>query len=137
MLYNFLFMAGIGLLMVALYECELLPITPLSEATQLLFLLQVAMELLTIVVIPIALKLFAIKKMRQKLIKGGASTLLRWGTFRLNLLGLPMLINVFLYYQCMSPAFGYLAIILFLCLFFVYPSMDRCLAETSDPESSK
>ena len=45
---------------------------------------------------------------------------------------LPMLINTFMYYQTMSPAFGYMAIILVLCLFFVYPSIGRCIEETSE-----
>ena len=35
--------------------------------------------------------------------KGDA--LLPWGTARLNMLCLPMLINTFMYYQTMSPAF--------------------------------
>ena len=46
----------------------------------------------------------------------------------------PMLINTFMYYQTMAPAFGYMAIILFLCLFFVYPSVGRCEDETTEAE---
>ena len=64
--------------------------------------------------------------------KGDA--LLPLGTARLNMLCLPMLINTFMYYQTMAPAFGYMAIILFLCLFFVYPSVGRCEEETTEAE---
>jgi hypothetical protein len=33
-----------------------------------------------------------------------------------------------------NVAFGYMAIILVIVLPFVYPSMERCIAETSDEE---
>jgi len=32
----------------------------------------------------------------------------------------------------MNPAFGYMAIIQLLCLPFVYPSLNRCIAETEE-----
>ena len=38
--------------------------------------------------------------------------------------------NVFYIY--MNPTFGYLAIILLLCLPFVFPSQSRCIAETTE-----
>ena len=49
----------------------------------------------------------------------------------------PWLINTFMYYQTMAPTFGYMAIILMLCLFFVYPSMERCVDETSENEQKE
>ena len=86
----------------------------------------------TILVIPMALKLFSLKAIRRKLLTEKGDALLFWGTTRINMLCLPMLINTFMYYQTMSPAFGYMAIILVLCLFFVYPSIGRCIEETSE-----
>ena len=94
--------------------------------------MQVIMEFLTIAVIPLALKLFAFKVVKRKLVTGKGAALLPWGTARINMLCLPMLVNTFMYYQTMSPAFGYMAIILFLCVFFIYPSMARCVSETED-----
>lgn len=132
LMYNFFFMLGVALLLVLLYECELVTSTELSSDAQFVFGLQVLMELVTIVAIPVALKLFSLKVIRKKLVKGKGGALLRWGTLRINMLCLPMLVNVFLYYQTMSPAFGYMAIILALCLFFVYPSMGRCYEETEE-----
>lgn len=134
LLCNFLIMIGVALLLVIFYECELLPITSMAENSQLLFVLQVLMELVTIVVIPVGLKMFSVKPLRRRLIEGKGDTLLFWGTLRLNMLSVPMVFNVFFYYQSMSPAFGYLAIIIFLCLFFIYPSLERCETETSESQ---
>lgn len=130
LMVNFWFILVVTLLLVALYETELLEPTDLASDARRVFFLQVMMEMVTIVAIPVALKLFSLKAVRAKLVKGKGAALLPWGTARLNMLCLPMLVNSFLYYQTMSPTFGYMAIILFLCLFFIYPSMARCYAET-------
>ena len=129
---NFLFMVLLAVLLVVLYETGILEPTNLAGDTSLVFVVQVVMELLTIVVIPVALKLFSFKAVKRRLVEKGGDALLSWGTARLNLLCLPMLVNLFMYYQTMAPGFGYMAIILVLCLFFVYPSMSRCEAETSE-----
>lgn len=130
LMVNFWFVLVVTLLLVALYETELLEPTDLASDARGVFFLQVMMEMVTIVAIPVALKLFSLKVVRAKLVKGKGAALLPWGTARLNMLCLPMLVNTFLYYQTMSPTFGYMAIIMFLCLFFIYPSMARCYAET-------
>ncbi len=129
---NFLFMVLVSLLLVGLYETEILTPTNLAADETLMFVLTVVMELLTILVIPMALKLFSLKAIHRKLVSQKGDALLFWGTARINMLCLPMLVNTFLYYQSMAPAFGYMAIILFLCLFFVYPSMGRCTDETEE-----
>ena len=127
-------MVGIALLMVALYETEILTPTDLSASTTWVFGILVVMELLTILVIPVALKLFSLKSVRRRLVARKGDALLSWGTARINMLCLPMLVNTWMYYQTMSPAFGYMAIILLLCLFFVYPSIERCTDETTAEE---
>ena len=129
---NFLFMLVVTLLLVVLYELEWLEPTNLAGDVTLVYFITIVMELLTIAVIPLALKLFSIKWVHRKLVNGKGTALLQWGTARINMLCLPMLINTFMYYQTMAPAFGYLAIILFLCLFFIYPSIGRCEDETAD-----
>lgn len=131
---NFWFVLTVTLLLVVLYETELLEPTDLAGDVSMMFVLQILMELVTICVIPVALKLFSVKKIHRKLVAGKGAALLPWGTARINLLCLPMLVNTFLYYQTMSPAFGYMGIILFLCLFFIYPSKSRCYSETEDEE---
>ena len=134
LMLNFVFMVTVTLLLVVLYECEILMPGDLEDDKLLVFYLQILMEMVTIVAIPLALKLFSIKAVHRKLVQGKGAALLPWGTARLNMLCLPMLINTYIYYLTMSPAFGYMAIILFLCLFFIYPSEGRCIAETEDDE---
>ncbi len=132
LMLNFLVMAGVGLLMVVLYETGMVEPASMSVDSQLVFLLQVVMEVASIVVIPVALKMFALKVVRRRLVAGKGTALLRWGTVRINLLCLPMLVDTYLYYQTMWPGFGYLGIILLLCLCFVYPSLSRCEQETTE-----
>lgn len=132
---NFWFLLLMTLLLVVLYETELLLPGNFVGDRNFVFFMQVVMEFVTIAVIPVALKLFSWKSIHRKLVEQKESALLFWGTARINLLCLPMLINTFMYYQAaLSPAFGYMAIILFLSSFFVYPSMSRCLAETEESE---
>ena len=46
-----------------------------------------------------------------------------------------MVINIVSYYLFMWVGFAYLAIILLLSLFFVYPSLSRCYNETGSSNS--
>ena len=62
--------------------------------------------------------------------------LLRWGSLRMLMLCVPMVINTLCYYLFMNVAFAYMAIILFICLFLVYPSLDRCYSEIPEPPAS-
>lgn len=133
--FNFWFLLLMTLLLVVLYETELLLPGNLVRDRNFVFFMQVIMEFVTIAVIPVALKLFSLKSIHRKLVEQKESALLFWGTARINLLCLPMLVNTFMYYHAaLSPAFGYMAIILFLSSFFVYPSMSRCMAEVEDGE---
>ena len=58
--------------------------------------------------------------------------MMKWGMIRLFILEVPMLVDTLLYYIYMNTTFGYLAVMLLLCLPFVFPSMNRCQAETSE-----
>lgn len=137
LMVNFAVMVLVAMAMVALYETEVLEASDMVAHGQAVFAAQIAMELVTIVAIPAALKMFSLKTVRRRLLRGKAESLLRWGTARINMLCLPMIANTYLYYQTMSPTFGYMAIILLLCLFFVYPSMDRCVDETEERGEGK
>lgn len=134
LMINFWLELAVALVLVALYECEVLLPFAVGMDSQVVFAWQVLLEILTIVFIPLALKLFSFKSIRRRLVNGKAVSLLPWGIVRMNMLCLPMLANTILYYQTFSPAFGYMAIILLLCLFFVYPSLSRCYAETEDEQ---
>lgn len=94
------------------------------------YYIAIAMELITICLIPLSLRLFKFKKVKASFLHDPETALKRWASIRLSMLTLPMMVNCFLYYQFMNVAFGYMGIIDLLCLVFVYPSKTRCESET-------
>ncbi|WP_092110422.1 hypothetical protein [Prevotella sp. KH2C16] len=126
----------VSLLLVVLFETDILETGLLSEDKGSEFVMTSVMELATICFIPLALYLFRFKKIHDQLCsEKGERYLQKWGTCRLALLYVPMVLNTLLYYLFMHVAFAYLAIILLLSLCFVYPSSERCLDETDGRNS--
>lgn len=123
-------MIGITVVLVVLFETDVLPSGLMATEKQTEFLLTTLMELLTLASVYMALRLFKFDKVHQELITRKADGLRRWGLIRLAILLLPMPLNTVLYYLFMNTTFGYMAIILAICLPFVYPSEARCEAET-------
>lgn len=124
--------------LVALYETSLLePGLMAGRDANLEFILTITFELTTLASVPLALKLFKFKCVRHDLLTRKASGLLRWGTIRLWLLCGLLFCNTLLYYIFMNTAFGYMSLIIVVCLPFVYPSMDRCIAETEEEVEEK
>ena len=93
------------------------------------FVVLSAMELFTLCVIPVALRLFKFRAVVRRL--ATPQGFLRCAMLRLLMLCVPMLINTVLYYLYMNVAFGYMGIILFLCMAFIVPTKGRCEAETN------
>jgi hypothetical protein len=104
-----------------------------------LFYMAIVMQLLTIAVIPVALYLFRAPIVSQSLTADGLKAplaLCRWGLLRITMLGLPLVVNTLFYYLCGHDVrYFYLALILLLCLFFVYPSLRRCQSECESEKS--
>ena len=123
-------MIGITVVLVVLFETDVLPSGLMATEKQTEFLLTTLMELLTLASVYMALRLFKFDKVHQELVTRKAGGLRRWGLIRLAILLLPMPLNTVLYYLFMNTTFGYMAIILAICLPFVYPSEARCEAET-------
>ena len=123
-------MIGITVVLVVLFETDVLPSGLMANEKQTEFLLTTLMELLTLASVYMALRLFKFEKVHQELVTRKADGLRRWGLIRLAILLLPMPLNTVLYYLFMNTTFGYMAIILAICLPFVYPSEARCEAET-------
>lgn len=124
----FLTSIAVGLVIVVLFENDLLPCgIMISDDKSVEFVVATIMELLTICVIPVALKLFRFKRISKLLTS--AEALSKWGTIRLLMLCVPMIVNTVFYYMFMNVAFGYMGIIIFLCLFFVVPTKERCSSE--------
>lgn len=132
LMYFFCASIVLCLLMVFLFETNLLPTGVWAEESNMEYMVLGIMELITLATIPLALRLFKFKKIHTKLVNDKEKALFPWGMARMAMLCLPMLVNTLLYYMFMHVAFGYLAIILFLCLFFIVPTMDRCLSEVEE-----
>lgn len=102
--------------------------------TQLQFGMSITMQLVTICIIPLALRLFKFKSVNRRLTEGSeelrAMQLRKWGLLRIDMLCIPMTVNLIFYYLTMVVGFCYMAIMLALCLFFIYPSKERCNSET-------
>lgn len=118
-----------------LFEFGMIVPGALSPNTQCVFVLTTVMQLLTIGSIPLVLYLFRIPHIHRQLTanaSNASSALLRWGSVRMLLLCVPMIVNVILYYlTSMTVSFAYLAVILAVSLAFIYPSERRCAFETT------
>ena len=122
-----LFIASVGIAVVvaALYELDILPSGVLADRQQDEFLCTIAMELVTIVFIPIALRLFKTKDVDRRLDEGDIKTFKTWSIVRILMITVPLLMNTLLYYIFMNTAFGYMALILLICLPFIYPATRK------------
>lgn len=121
--------------MAVLFETEVLStglLAGLSPNTELV--VTTLVELLSLLLIPVSLKMFKFKPVRQDLVQRKEQALRKWGVVRLGVLFSVLFVNTLLYYIYMNTAFGYLATITLLCLPFVYPSRDRCLTETEEEQ---
>jgi len=132
----FLGLLAAALLMVVLYETDVLEAGVLADSKQTEFIATTTMEITTLAGVFLALRLFKFRAIHQNLVSQKAPALLKWGLLRLVLLEGQMLCNTYLYYMYMAPTFGYMAIIQLLCLPFVWPNMERCMAETTEEESA-
>lgn len=136
LLLNYLFSLGLALLWVVLNENDVFELVgTLHTDANSDFMLTSVMEIITICSIPIALRLFKFGTIRETVRKDNSqlhSTFLAFSLVRLDMLLVPMLVNAMLYYLFMNVAFGYMAIILFLACFFVFPSQERCEQEYND-----
>ena len=121
----FIASVGIAVVVVALYELDILPTGVLADRPQDEFLCTIAMELVTIVFIPIALRLFKTKDVDRRLDEGDIKTFKTWSIVRILMITVPLLMNTLLYYIFMNTTFGYMALILLICLPFIYPATRK------------
>lgn len=134
---EFISVIAIALLIVVLYECDVLGIGILATSDSLEFIFTTVMEIITLVSIPSALRMFRFGKVRRALSEGKEKALKDWGTLRIMLLGIPLVVNTLLYYLFMATTFGYMAIILLLCMPFIYPALGKCNYEVSVAEGEE
>lgn len=115
----------ICLFMVVLYENDILLVGQWGADRIADYYWAIFMEIATICLIPLSLRLFKWKRVVSAIHAKGDQAMLYWGFLRLAMICLPMLLNTWLYYQFMNVAFGYMGIIGLLSLCFVYPTRTR------------
>ena len=123
---------AISLLMVILFECGVLECGLYAADMKNEFIAATVMELITICAIPVVLRTFRFGFIKRLVRKGGSGSLQFWSLLRLLILCVLMVVNTLLYYMFMYVAFGYMAIILFLCIFLIYPTMERLKREMEE-----
>ncbi len=131
LIFAFLLPVVLSGVLAVVYELELLLPGNLAGNATVEVIGVGAMELLTICLIPVALRLFKREPVRRQLQQHPAEELRRWGLIRIAMIGGPVLVNTWLYYQTLNVAPGYLAIIGLLTMFFIYPSAARCQQDTT------
>ena len=100
-----------------------------SRSTQ--FVCSTVMILLTVCLLPLSLRLFKFKRVSEDLQERKAKALDCWGSIRLVVMGMLLVVNTFLYFAFgFESTYGYLAVVTLLCMPFVVPTMERCKAET-------
>jgi len=120
------------LVIIVLFELNQLPEGIMADDKQSEFVLTALMEIISLGAAFFGLRLFKFKAIHNDLISRKETAMWKWGMTRLLILEAPMVINTLLYYIYMNPTFGYLAIILLLCLPFVFPTYNRCISETTE-----
>ena len=116
---------GVAVVIAALYELDILPSGMMTGRPQDEFLSTISMELITIVFIPVALRLFKTKDVEKRLEEGNIKAFRKWGLVRILMITVPLVLNTLLYYSFMNTTFGYMALILLICLPFIYPAVRR------------
>ena len=116
---------GVAVVIAALYELDILPSGMLAGRPQDEFLSTISMELITIVFIPVALRLFKTKDVEKRLEEGNIKAFRKWGLLRILMITVPLVLNTLLYYNFMNTTFGYMALILLICLPFIYPASRK------------
>lgn len=116
---------GFPVLFAVLFELDILPSGTLTGMPQEEFLATIVMELVTLVAIPVALRLFKTKNVEQSVEQGDEAAFRKWSVIRILLVTEPLLINTLCYYLFMNTTFGYMALILLICIPFIYPASQK------------
>ena len=97
------------------------------------FVFSTVMILITLAIIPTALRLFKFRCVARNFEDDAIAALQKWGSIRIVMLAGVLLINLIMYYFFgHEPVYGYLAIMVLISMVFIFPSMRRCYAETSE-----
>lgn len=123
----------VTLVIVVLGETGAIPNGVIAHRVIEQYYIAIVMELLTICIIPLSLRLFRFKFVAKRLSQVRA--LQHWSIVRMLMLQVPMIVNAVLYYLFYNVAFGYMGIILLLSCFFITPTMQKCKEELACEQS--
>ena len=121
---------ALALVIIVLFETDVLPVGVKADDKQSDFVMVALMEIISLGAAFLGLRLFKFKLIHDDLVSRPERAMWKWGMSRLLILEVPMVIDTLLYYIYMNTTFGYLGIMLLLCLPFVFPTLNRCLDET-------
>lgn len=114
-----------------------------TEDGMLQFTMQSLMTLILFITLPTAFYLFRFQCVKRRLIARKERALLRWGSVRLLMLCVPMVLDAAFYYLFGAVVgFCYMAVIHLLSLTFVFPTKKRCdydccpLADEAESENA-
>ncbi len=115
---------------VVVYELALVLPGSLSGDNSLTYV-QFIMQPLVLLLIPLALYLFKFPRVSKSVTNPESYKGFRlWACVRICLLCIPIILNIFFYYiYGEEVGFFYLALILMISIFFIYPTKDRCESE--------
>ena len=128
----YILQVALALVIIVLFETDVLPVGIKADDKQSDFVMAALMEIISLGAAFLGLRLFKFKPIHNDLISRREPAMWKWGMCRLLILEAPMVIDTLLYYIYMNTTFGYLGIMLLLCLPFVFPSLSRCEAETTE-----
>lgn len=132
LLITFAIFITIPIITIVLHETDIITSGILADKEHQEFLVLSVMEILTLCCIPLSMKLMKIRNIRKSIMANPPRNFMKWGIIRLFLIGVPLIINTIFYYSYMNVAFGYMGIIGMLCMFFIYPSKERCANENGE-----
>lgn len=115
---------------VAIYELPILLPGCLAGKKSLTFV-QFIMQPITLLLIPLALYLFKIPRVCKSITNIQSYKGFQiWACVRICLLCIPIILNILFYYiYGKEVGFFYLALILMISIFFIYPTKERCESE--------
>ena len=125
------------LLMVVIGECELYPQGLYQGNAQMEYILQSVGILLTIGLIPFALRIFSlnlVKRIQELPLAQALKSYQRWGEVRLFLIAVPALLNVQFYYLTLNTTGLFCASMALIASLFCVPSENRLKNELNLPE---
>lgn len=117
------------LLLILLFETEEAASGQLADDAVLNYYVAIPMELITICLIPLALRLMKFGRVQRQIAQAPEAAVRRWSIVRIDMICFPMMVNCVCYYLFMNVAFGYMGIIGLLCIPMIYPTRRRMLQE--------